>query len=150
MTVSARDAARYLTKISGNQISNLQIQKMLYLADMNFVGQGQGRLISEDFEAWDYGPVLPSLYHSLKAFGAKPVPDVFWGASDISGTAEAVILDRAWKSLRHQSAGQLVENTHWVGGAWAKKYLNGVKGIKISTADMQDEYFKRQQSIART
>ena len=147
MAVSPRDAAKYLCQASGWQLSNLQIQKMLYLADMNFVGQGNGRLVHEDFEAWDYGPVLPSLYHSLKAFGAKSVPNVFWGAADISGRPEAVILDKAWANLKSMSPGQLVENTHWAGGAWAKRYASGVKGIKITSADMHDEFEQRRRSI---
>lgn len=77
MTVRTIDAARYLSILSGWKLSNLQMQKILYMADMNFVGQTQQRLLDEDFEAWDYGPVLPSLYHKCKAFGAKHVPDVF-------------------------------------------------------------------------
>lgn len=148
MTVSSREAARFLCETSGWQLSNLELQKMLYLADMNYVGQGNGRLVTEDFEAWDYGPVLPSLYHSCKAFGSKSVPDIFWGVRDISGDPESHILRRAWENLRSQSAGQLVENTHWSGGAWAKRYTAGAKGIKISTADMIDEYDARRASQA--
>jgi len=143
MTVRVIDAARYLCELSGWQLSNLEIQKMLYLADMNFVGQGHGRLLGEDFEAWDYGPVLPSLYHTCKAFGAKRVPNIFWGARDISGTPEASMLALAWENLRGQTAGQLVENTHWAKGAWTKRYVPGAKGNRISSDDMVDEYRNR-------
>lgn len=143
MTVRVEDAARHLCELSGWKLSNLQIQKMLYMADMNFVGQGRGRLVDEDFEAWDYGPVLPSLYHTCKAFGAKRVPDVFWGARDISGTPEAEVIEVAWRNLQGQNPGRLVENTHWAGGAWAKRYAPGARGIRITTDDMIDEYRSR-------
>lgn len=116
---------------------------MLYMADMNYVGQTNARLINEDFEAWDYGPVLPSLYHQCKSFGSKPVPDIFWGVRSIHGTPEAEILQLAWDNLREQSPGQLVENTHWDQGAWAKHYRPGSKGVKIPTRDMIEEYRKR-------
>ena len=80
MAVSAFDAANHLAKISNHSVTNLKYHKILYMADMNFVGQTGNRLIAEDFEVWDYGPVLKSLYHKFKVFRVKPVPNIFWGA----------------------------------------------------------------------
>lgn len=148
MTVRVNDAAQYLCALSGWKLSNLQLQKMLYIADMNFVGQGYGRLVDEDFEAWDYGPVLPTLYHKCKAFGSKPVPQVFWGAADIRGTNEAWFLDTAWESLKSATPGQLVESTHSALGAWVRRYVPGAKQIKIPSQDMIEEYARRTQQPA--
>lgn len=143
MTVPVNDAAQYLCRQSGWRLSNLQLQKILYIADMNLAGQGHGRLVDEDFEAWDYGPVLPSLYHKCKAFGSKSVPPVFWGATDITGSPEAAIIDMAWENLRSVTPGQLVETTHSTLGAWVRRYVPGAKQIKIFTQDMIDEYARR-------
>ena len=143
MTISYLNAAHRLGVNSGWSISNLKLQKILYMADMNFSGQGKGRLINDDFEAWDYGPVLPSLYRDCKAFGASPVPNIFWGARDLNGTPEAAILDLAWERLKSKSPGELVQATHWPDGAWAKRYVPGVKSIKITTQDMINEYNTR-------
>lgn len=140
--ISTSSAAKHLCEISGWQLSNLQLQKMLYMADMNFVGKYGERLVDENFEAWDYGPVLPSLYHKVKGFGAKAVPNVFWGSAPVKGR-EAKILQTAWDKLQTMTPGELVENTHWVDGAWAKRYVPGARGITISTKDMADEYRNR-------
>ncbi|WP_116082059.1 Panacea domain-containing protein [Tropicimonas sp. IMCC34011] len=140
MTVRSIDAARHLCERSGWLISNLKLQKILYLADLNFVGQGFGRLVDEDFEAWDYGPVLPSIYRRCKAFGAKPIPNIFWGTTGIGGTDEAEMLDLAWGNLRHLTAGQLVSKTHSTNGAWARRYAPGLRHNPIPTDDMIDEY----------
>ena len=148
MTVQVNDAASYLCGRSGWQLSNLKLQKMLYMADMNFVGQNGVRLLNEDFEAWDYGPVLPSLYQKCKAFGSKPIPHVFWGAKDITGTAEAKMLDLAWENLKSATPGQLVEATHSKLGAWVRRYVPGAKQIKIVTSDMIEEYARRTQPAA--
>jgi uncharacterized phage-associated protein len=136
-------AARHLCELSGWRLSNLQLQKMLYLADMNYVGKTGGRLVSEDFEAWDYGPVLPSLYHQCKSFGSKAVPNIFWGVPSIAGRPEANILEVAWENLRDSTPGQLVENTHWEKGAWAQHYVPGLRGVRIPTGDMIEEYRRR-------
>lgn len=136
-------AAKHLCSLSGWRLTNLQLQKLLYLADMNYVGRTGERMLNEDFEAWDYGPVLPSLYHQCKSFGSKPVPDIFWGVPQIAGSKEAEWLDVAWNSLKDQTPGQLVQNTHWNLGAWAKHYAPGAKGVKIPTGDMVEEFQRR-------
>lgn len=150
MTVSAYDAAKFLCEESGWRLSNLQLQKILYLADMNFVGQTGERLVDEDFQAWDYGPVVESVYHHCKAFGKKPVPDVFWGAKDISETQEAKMLVRALENLKSRQPYELVSITHSQLGAWIMRYSGGVRQITISTQDMIDEYQRRRNQRAST
>ena len=137
--VRINDAAYYLCAKSAWKISNLQIPKVLHMADMNFVGQAKGRLVDEAFEAWDYGPVLHSLYHKCKDFGSKAVPQVFWGHTDILGTKEAAMLDTAWKVLKTARPGQLVQTTHSSSGVWVRRYVAGAKQIKIFTQDMIEE-----------
>lgn len=148
MTVRVNDAACYLCERSGWQLSNLKLQKIMYMADMNFVGRSGMRLLDEDFEAWDYGPVLPSLYRKCKAFGAKPIPHVFWGAQSLRGSAEEKMLGLAWESLKSATPGQLVEATHSAKGAWVRRYIPGAKQVKIFTQDMIQEYGRRTQRAA--
>lgn len=143
MTLRVNDAAAYLCDKSGWRLSNLPLQKILYMADMNFVGINGHRMLDEDFEAWDYGPVIPSLYHKCKAFGAKPIPPVFWGAKDITGTREGDMLDLAWQNLHKATPGALVEKTHSAEGAWVKRYVPGARQRIISTDDMIEEYGRR-------
>ncbi len=146
MTVRAYDAARYLCEKSDWRLSNLQLQKILYMADMNFVGQTSERLVAENFQAWDYGPVLSSLYHHCKAFGKKSLPNIFWGANDISGTPEASMLDLALNNLEARKPHELVSTTHSPVGAWIRRYVPGARQIEISTQDMVDEYTRRRRA----
>lgn len=146
--IRSYDAARHLCERSGWSVSNLKLQKILYIADLNFLGQIHGRLVDEDFQAWDYGPVLPSVYRHCKAFGSKPVPDVFWGAQSVAGTGEGQMLDLAWERLGNLTAGQLVAMTHAENGAWVRKYVPGAKMIPITTQDMQAEYERASQKHA--
>ncbi|MES0065500.1 DUF4065 domain-containing protein [Mesorhizobium sp. M0074] len=143
MTVSSASAAKFIAHCSGWNATNLTIQKILYIAQVVQLGRTGSKLVDIDFEAWDYGPVAPSLYRQLKGFGAKPIPEtVFWSAPDINGTPEAELLKEACGILAQKSAGELIRNTHWSGGAWAKKYVPGENEI-ISDEDMLDEYRNR-------
>lgn len=141
MSISSATAARYTCKMSGWSLTNLKLQKILYIAHMVFAGKNGGALlIDEPFEAWDFGPVLPSLYHRVKIFGNSPIKDVFPDADYIEGKPEGLHLTQACEHLAQKSAGDLIAITHWKYGAWAKHYRKGVHGIKIPLEDIVREY----------
>lgn len=50
-------------------ITNLKLQKLLYYAQGIGAGRFDCRLMLEDFEAWEHGPVIPSIYHNYKTSG---------------------------------------------------------------------------------
>jgi uncharacterized phage-associated protein len=139
MTVSAFAAAKRLAKRSGWTLTNLEMQKILYLAHMFYLGRTGQPLVSGEFEAWDYGPVHPSLYHRIKIYGSEPVGNVFHNTPDITG-AEADILDEAYDSLGKVGASRLVRATHRPGGAWEKHYRMGERNCVMPNADILQEY----------
>ncbi len=141
--LNVSSAARRLCERSGWTLTNLELQKMLYLAQLYYIGQTHERLIDETFEAWDYGPVSPSIYHKVKPFGSSAIKDVFHGAPTIEDKDLLKFLDDAYDALSQRSARQLVAITHWESGAWAKNYRPGARGIPIPDEDIIDEYNKR-------
>jgi len=125
MAVSGIEAAKRACQASGWKLSNLALQKILYLAHMMHLGRDGERLITDDFEAWDYGPVIPSVYRQVNAFGGGPVQNVFHGVADIEGTQEAALIDEAVNKLADLPPSKLVAATHRSGGAWEKSYEPG-------------------------
>lgn len=142
MAISANTAAEYICNKSGWTVSQLALQKILYLAHMVHLGRGAGPLVKGDFEAWDYGPVHPELYRKVKAFGAKPIQNVFWSLEHVPEQT-ASILDEACTVLLSKSPGELVNNTHWAHGAWARHYIPSAKNIRIPEGSIIDEYKQR-------
>jgi len=147
MTISAFAAAKKICDLNLNTnhgLTNLALQKILYLAHMVYMGQNGGEpLIHEVFEAWDYGPVLPSLYHKVKIFGGNQIQDIFYEIPLIKpDSKEAILLEQAYKQLSDKQPGKLVAMTHREDGAWAKYYSPGIKGIIIPNNDIQEEYKK--------
>lgn len=141
MIIPSLSAARTMCEIRDWRISNLELQKLLFLAQMTALGRTDGEmsLINDSFEAWDYGPVLPVVYHRAKAFGSKNVPDVFRIAEPYRDERRTVIEDVA-KAFSGWEAGQLVSLTHRDGGAWASHYIPRTRGIRIPTEDILREY----------
>lgn len=141
MAVSALQAAKYLCEESGWTLTNLKLQKILYLAHLIYMGRNNGqRLIRENFEAWDYGPVIPELYHVVKIFGSREIKNIFRGYGDIPDGTEKQILNEALDSLITVSSGRLVDATHSPNGAWRASYIPGEKGIIIPDSAIIDEY----------
>lgn len=140
--INVHDAASFVCEKSGWKVSNLALQKILYIAHMVHLGRTGDPLVASPFEAWDYGPVAPRLYHRVKAFGSKPIPDIFDGEEPRDGP-ERETLEEACSYLLDKKPAELIAITHWEGGAWAKHYIPGVKGIVIPDEDIREEYRAR-------
>lgn len=140
MAVSVFSAAKRLASQSGWSLSNLELQKILFLAHMFHLGRSGEPLILKNFEAWEYGPVHPDLYHKAKVFGSDPVENIFHSASDLPDGAEKDIIDEACISLSGAGAGRLVQATHRDGGAWDKNYIPKIRHCVIPNDDILLEY----------
>jgi uncharacterized phage-associated protein len=95
MPLTAMQAARKVCEYGSWKITNLGLQKILYIAQMIFMGEKNGvRLVDAEFEAWDYGPVVPNVYRRVRMFGANPIQDIFF--------AEHVITDEMREAHLHK------------------------------------------------
>lgn len=137
-------AAKFFCERSGWSLTNLALQKIIYIAHMVHMGENDGaRLVNETFEAWDYGPVSPRLYARVRVFGADPVRNVFHGTPVVTDKLALAQLESSAKALLHKRPAELVALTHWPKGAWAKNYRPGALHIPIPDADILDEYRAR-------
>lgn len=144
MAVRTDSACRLVCEAGDWRVTNLQLQKILYLAQMHYLGAEGERLSDTFFEAWDYGPVAPGVYRQVRMFGAGPVRDVFKNAKPLrAGSKRLAVLDAVCRDLLRRSPGDLVAITHWRGGAWAKTYQPGVRGVVIRDDDIAAEYRDR-------
>lgn len=104
------------------------------------LGAGRGPLASRPFEAWDYGPVEPMLYHKLKAYGGSHVSDIFNASPYVEGDPEYDSISEVLRQLRNARPAKLVAITHWDEGAWQQHYVPGRRGIVIPDQDILAEY----------
>jgi uncharacterized phage-associated protein len=156
MTCDALAVANYyldLAEKKGEKLSPMKLQKLIYFAHGWHLSLTNEPLINSQIEAWEYGPVIPEVYHEFKKFGREPITspatkfvfpneDEGYGLLDmkliepkLDKNAEVLkLLDRIWEVYGKYSAFQLSNATHRTGGAWYKAY----KDEKRKSSDISD------------
>lgn len=115
-------------------IGNLQLQKILYYIQKDFLSRGEAAF-SDEIEAWQFGPVVPNVYYRYCGYGAMPI-SISPGHKSIN-ESDATFVDRIVDSKRILNPWDLVKETHKPNGAWEKAYKNGKNGLSnIITLDM--------------
>jgi len=133
------EAAKKACARRGWTITNLELQKLLYLAQLMYKRRyPNGKLVDTDFQAWDLGPVAPSLYHKAKVFGSEPVKNIFHSVENVDKELDVYLYDTCDK-LKGKSAAYLVQMTHRTGGAWARYYRPDVSGVYIPDEAIREE-----------
>lgn len=114
MVYSVYSVAKVFCEIKDWSLSNLELNKLCYLAHMVKLGKTDCKegLVKNVFEAWDYGPVAPALYHKAKAFGSGPVRNVFHQYESVPQGDDRDIISRILADLGDMTPGQLVAITH--------------------------------------
>lgn len=141
-----KDVAHFICASSDWRISQLELHKILYLAQMIHLGQDKGvPLFYDDFEAWKYGPVVPEMYQMVKHLGADAIPaDTFSHVQEIGRDHPLYeFLDEVGEGLVPMHGWQLGYLTRDEDGAWGKYYKPHVRGIVIPKEAMIDEYKTR-------
>lgn len=141
MSISSIRAAYKICNLSDWMVNNLEIQKILYLANMIYVGRHDKLLINEAFEAGKHGPILPRLYNKLKRFRLHPIKKYIFEKDVQTIDDEEInnILEEAWEKLGNQSLWQLTGMTHRKNGAFCKVYEQD-KTNTITIEDIKEEY----------
>ncbi|MGB3300173.1 MAG: type II toxin-antitoxin system antitoxin SocA domain-containing protein [Phormidesmis sp.] len=114
--VQAVDVAKYFLcqcdYESGDLISNLKLQKLLYYAQGFHLALSGSPLFPEPIEAWKHGPVVPEVYQTFKSYGSNsiPTPDDFDFSVLSQETSE--LLDDVYAVYGQFSAWKLRDMTH--------------------------------------
>ena len=127
------DVSRYVVNYSHRKnyiISNLRLQKLLYFIQayyLAFTEEGKPCFDAE-IQAWDFGPVVPEVYHEYKHFGSGTIPvvgcyivndeDDIWSAKvvefddEVIPTEDREIIESVVDVFSDYSTTGLVELTH--------------------------------------
>lgn len=127
----ALQLAKYIVSkcvLENNPISNLQLQKILYYIQKDFLKRNTIAFM-DVIEAWQFGPVVPTVYYHFCGFGAMPITAKYDGI-DIK-KEDAFYIDPIVQEKRDLYPWDLVADTHNPDGAWAQTYQNGEGNRKV-------------------
>lgn len=146
----------------GRPVTNLALQKLLYFAHALFLVERKQPLVSGYFEAWQYGPVHPTVYQAFK--GAEDQPITFLATAMNALTGERTRLPnptdpeivqhirRVMMSYGRLTPGRLVDISHAKDAPWhfiveSAKHTVAI-GLRISDDVIKERFKYHKVSVA--
>ena len=123
--MKALDLAHYIiTKCTrdGIPISNLQLQKFLYFIQKEFLQKTWGVAFNDRIEAWQFGPVVPTVYYEYCNFGVMPISIVYDTTKIENDIPNKSLVDKVISDNVQKNPWELVRITHATNSAWDKVY----------------------------
>lgn len=120
---SSRAIANAILQIahdSGGQLTNMQLQKLVYFAHGWHLALKDEPLFEDAVKAWNFGPVIPPLYNKLKKYGNETVTEpISTDETEPIDSYVAALLNRIYAIYGHMSGAQMSYLTHKEGTPWA-------------------------------
>ena len=103
-----------------NPLTPLKLLKLVYMAHGWSLHYFRRPLVSEQAQAWQYGPVMPSLYFAIKSYRDSPVSSDIVGDNDPQELApqDRALISAVLRSYGALSGLQLSNMTHTTDTPW--------------------------------
>lgn len=112
-----------LAKESGQTVTNMKLQKLVYIAHGYSLALLGEPLIYNDVHAFQYGPVYPKLYKKLAKHGAGLVTEAVSAEDSVDpASKEYGVIRAVWDSYGMMTAGKLSNLTHMEGTPWSQMW----------------------------
>jgi uncharacterized phage-associated protein len=126
------------------EISNMSLQKLLFIANGLYLAKNGAPLIQEPIEVWPYGPVIKSVYQEFKSYGNSAIKQIPLSYSinqqkELDKATDDVI-EFALEIAKNLNAIQLSNWTHLPESPWTEAKKNNEKEI---SNDLMINYFKK-------
>jgi len=122
---------------SNVELTPMKLVKLVYIAHGWHLALNDTELFSEDVQAWQYGPVVPTVYYNFRHFGSgiitskAEIQDVVYSDGglrfkthqpQIQDASVIPLLDRVWQVYSKYTGAQLSTLTHQKGTPWDITY----------------------------
>jgi uncharacterized phage-associated protein len=145
-----------LANRDGYRVSPLKLQKLLYYANGYYMAENDGQpLINEYFEAWDYGPVIPTVYYEFREYKDNPIKRFAYTWDERAGkmiiapqpigdARAGDVIEWVWETYRDRSAVDLSKMTHKADSPWDKARRrasnHGMRNERLELHEIVDHF----------
>ena len=110
----------------GSCITPMKVLKLVYISHGWHLGLRKEPLLTEQTEAWKYGPVIGSVYQAFKKYGKSDIDQIQIQNNEIkiqfynllNNSEDRLFLDKIWSVYKKYSGTQLSSLTHLEGTPW--------------------------------
>ena len=143
-------------------ITQLKLHKLLYYAHGWHLGLTSAPLLDEMVEAWQHGPIVPSVYHEFITCGTRPINHFAVDLNPYSHTLYVVrpptdnpyvinVLEQIWKVYNEFSVPQLDQLVRVKDSPWliTRDKHPGIKGVDIPNSLLAEHFAEKVRENAR-
>ena len=122
-------------------ITNLMLNKLLYFAQGHCLAETGKPLFDDDFEASEYSPVIPKIYHKYKVCGKHNIlPADNIKEIEVLDNEQLSVLGCVLEQYGDYSPSKLVNITHELDSPWDKARKKDTRHASIMKEDIKN-YF---------
>lgn len=129
----------------GKTLTPMQLIKLVYLSHGWMLGLYGRPMLEESVEAWQYGPVIPDLYHKIKNRRdmpvSYPIKHYLGVVTEEFDDAEEHILSEVYRLYGDRSGIHLSALTHKPDSPWDVTWNNYGRNAAISN-DLIEHHYK--------
>ena len=137
---------RLANSLPDDHVDNMKLNKLCYYAQGWHLARFNTPLFGDPILAWDYGPVIPEVYHAYKSCGKGPIQEAMTEFDELSMSSDELsLLADVYSEYGKYTSSALSNMTHEKGAPWDLVYVPN-QNNEISQQSMK-EFFSRLNSI---
>jgi uncharacterized phage-associated protein len=122
-----------------SDLTNMKLNKLLYFMQGTHLARTGRLLFADAIEAWQHGPVVPSVYHEYKCFKNETIvvePESIAADESLLDSEEIETILDVLREYGKYTAGHLRDISHKDGSPWDRAYTGEAKRV-IKTEDIR-------------
>lgn len=144
-TAKSLSVAQYILdrckELDDPAVTPMQLIKLVYVAHGYMLGKYGRPLLDEPVQAWQYGPVVPSVYRAVKDYHSAPVECVAGATQGESfSEKEREVMDNVARTYGKYTGIVLSSATHRPGTPWQRTWELAGKNAPISNDLIENFY----------